>query len=111
MKDDIRFRLPRLSNLTVVPYVDVLLALGGDGIGACDEKGFSQLYVSQNGGINWKTSKYFPLPEGLSSSNTSFTLVTDDSRYIWIVCGGTGQVWRGRLNKYGWSDVKKSFTE
>lgn len=111
VKDDIRFRLPRLSNLTVVPYVDVLLALGGDGIGACDEKGFSQLYVSQDGGINWKTSAYFPLPEGLSSSNTSFTVMVDDSRYIWIVCGGTGQVWRGRLNKYGWSDVKKSFTE
>lgn len=104
-------RLPRLSNLTVFSYVDVLIALGGDGIGACTEKGFKQLYVSHDGGINWKKSDFFPLPEGLTSSNTSFAAFADENNYLWIVCGNSGQVWRGRMNKYGWAEVQKSFTE
>ena len=111
LKDEQLNRLPRLSNLTVFPYVDELIALGGDGIGACKETGFRQLYVSKDGGINWKRSDIFPLPEGLSSSNTSFAAFADADNYLWIVCGNSGQVWRGRLNKYGWAEVQTSFTE
>ena len=111
VKDDVRFRLPRLSGLTVFPYADVLVAIGGDGIGACTEEGFTQMYVSHDGGINWKHSDYFPLPSGMSSSDTAFTAFADDNKFIWIVCGESGQIWRGRLNKYGWAEVQTSFTE
>ncbi len=111
LRDEKLYRLPRLSNLTVISYVNELIALGGDGIGACTEEGFSQLYVSVDGGINWKRSSYFPLPDGLSCSNTSFAAFADENNFLWIVCGDSGQVWRGRLNKYGWAEVQTSFTE
>jgi hypothetical protein len=26
----------------------------------------------------------------------------DDSNYLWVVLGGSGQIWRGRLNRLGW---------
>ena len=38
-------------------------------------------------------------------------MATDDDNFIWVVCGGTGQVWRGRLNRMGWTDGQTSFTE
>ena len=27
------------------------------------------------------------------------TALVDDENYIWIVCSGSGQVWRGRINR------------
>jgi len=29
-------------------------------------------------------------------------MAVDDDDNLWLFCGGTGQVWRGRLNKLGW---------
>ena len=36
------------------------------------------------------------------ASATAFAAATDADGHIWIVCAGTGQVWRGRLNSMGW---------
>ena len=40
-----------------------------------------------------------------------FALAVDDDDYMWLVAGGTGDVWRGRLNRLGWEDWQTSFTE
>ena len=100
------YSLPRLSNVTICKYGDILLAFGGNGIGACTESAFSKIYVSLDGGISWKGSKTYPVPEGLTGSNQAFTSTVDTSNCLWIIFGD-GQVWRGRLNRLGWANIQK----
>lgn len=57
----------------------------------------SPIYESRDGGITWKSNTKHTLPEGIDSSATSIAVCTAGDGNIWIVCGGTGQVWRGRL--------------
>ena len=42
------------------------------------------------------------MPENFDYSTTGVTVIKDDENYIWLYCNGTGQVWRGRLNRLGW---------
>ena len=81
------YSLPRLSNVTICKYGDVLLAFGGNGIGACTESAFSKIYVSLDGGISWKGSKTYPVPEGMAGSNQAFTSTVDASNCLWIIFG------------------------
>ena len=107
-----RFALPNLTNLQVVKYGDALVAMGGAGKGeSSGVKAFSQMYGSVDGGLTWKKHATLVFPEGFQSSETSFAMTADADHYLWIVCGKTGQVWRGRLNKLGWSVVKRVITE
>ena len=36
-------------------------------------------------------------------------LCTPD-HFVWLFCGGSGQIWRGRLNRMGWTENQTSFT-
>ena len=86
------YYLPKLSNLSVVNYNgNNLLAIGGD---------FDKMYYSVDCGITWREDDRFMLPDGFSASGASMTVDADNN--IWIVCTGTGQVWKGRLNELGW---------
>ena len=85
--------LPRLSNLSVAAYDDNLFAIGGE----CDK-----LYYSIDCGISWKQNDKFILPKEFSANTAS--IVVDDDHFIWIVCTGSGQVWKGRFNKMGWDN-------
>lgn len=107
-----RFALPNLTNLQVVKYDDALVAMGGAGKGeSSGVKAFSEIYGSVDGGLTWRKHATLVFPEGFQSSETSFAMTTDIDHYLWIVCGKTGQVWRGRLNKLGWPVVKRVITE
>lgn len=107
-----RFALPNLTNLQVVKYGDALVAMGGAGKGEnSGVKAFSEIYGSVDGGLTWKKHATLVFPEGFRSSETSFAMATDADHYLWIVCGKTGQVWRGRLNRLGWPVVKWVITE
>lgn len=96
------YPLPRLAGLKIFSYGKSLLALGGAGIGGCEAEPFSAIFESRDGGITWKKSTGYVLDSAFDTSASSFSVVTDSDNFIWIVCGGTGQVWRGRLNKMGW---------
>ena len=85
------YYLPRLSNLSVAAYDDNLFAIGGE----CDK-----LYYSIDCGISWQQNKNFKLPKDFSA--TAASIAVDNDYFIWIVCTGSGQVWKGRLNKMGW---------
>ena len=85
------YYLPRLSNLSVAAYDDNLFAIGGE----CDK-----LYYSIDCGISWQQNKNFKLPKDFSA--TAASIAVGDDYFIWIVCTGSGQVWKGRLNKMGW---------
>lgn len=98
------YPLPRLSALTVFNYGSSVLAFGGAGIGSCHKTPYSQIYESRDGGITWKNNSAYAFPKGFDAgATTSCAAVTDGSNNIWIVCGGTGQVWRGKLNGMAWN--------
>lgn len=105
--DDNNYALPRLANLVIMGYDNGLLAMGGSGVGACTKKGFDSFYYSQDGGITWKKPDY-ALPTDMSSSNV-FTATVDSQNFIWIVCGQSGEIWRGRLNRMGWTKEQNEF--
>ena len=96
--------LPRLQNLTMVKYDDGILALGGAGIGGCEVLPYSMIYQSRDNGITWKNNLNYYLPDEFDKLATNVTATVDSDNFIWLHCQGTGQVWRGRLNKMGWKN-------
>lgn len=100
--DNSLLTLPRLQNLTIAKYDDGILALGGAGIGGCTLGAYTQIYQSRDNGITWKYNSRYQLPEGFDKSAASVQMTTDEDNFLWLHCSGTGQVWRGRLNRLGW---------
>jgi hypothetical protein len=89
--------LPRLSALSATIYNGSILAAGGPGIGACDNAGFENFYQSLEGGIYWLNSTTPKLPVDLECGK-AFTMTVDSHNYLWLICGGTGVIWRGRMS-------------
>lgn len=87
------YQLPALTGLTLLRYDDVILAFGGD---------YRTIYESRDNGITWKTDKRYKMPADFDYSTTGVTVLLDSDNFIWLYCGGTGQVWRGRLTRLGW---------
>lgn len=102
-------RLPNLKGMAIVPYGEYLIAMGAKGQGASTVEAFKQIYVSRDGGITWKKDKRFPMPESIDVRALSVGMAVDENSYIWIVLGGTGQVFKGRLNSMVWDVEQKEF--
>ena len=102
--DNGMFALPRLENLSLVAYDDGILAIGGALLGADtnNSTSYTQIYQSRDGGITWKYNANYQLPEDFNGETKSMAMVVDSQQNLWLFCGTTGQVWRGRLNKLGW---------
>ena len=96
------YRMPRLAGLSVFGYDGVMLAAGLGGIGTCTASPLSQMYESRDGGITWKASSTYVMPGGIDTAATSLAVTADAGGNVWLFCGGTGQVWRGRLSSFGW---------
>ena len=110
--EDNGYNLPRLANLKMLAYGDVLIALGGQGEGTSTAEAFSVFYVSEDNGLTWHDDDKYYMPEGFDNAESDvFTMTVDENNYLWIVCGGTGTVWRGRVNRLGWEENQTSFTE
>lgn len=105
-----QYALPRLVNLQVVGYDGGLLALGGVGLGTAKQKAFEHFYYSGDGGLTWQNNAVYQLPKAFNSSDTAFAMTVDADNNIWMVCGGTGQVWKGRKNSAGWQKTDTVFT-
>lgn len=103
MDDTDKYPLPKMENITVFGYGNSLLALGGKEKDTEEGETLKNIYESRDGGITWKKSSEYPMPDGLDRNIATFAATTDTDNNIWIVCAGTGQVWRGRLNSMGWS--------
>ena len=98
-----QYTLPRLENLSLVAYDDGILAIGGENIGTDDASpAYTQIYQSRDDGITWKANKSYQLPDAFDDATDSMAMATDDDNNLWLFCGKTGQIWRGRLNKLGW---------
>ena len=104
------YELPALHDLQVIYYGGELLAFGGRSYDNFIEP-LTAFWRSRDNGITWKQDVEYSMPpiDGTTKFNnaaTSFSTVVDDAENIWIVCAGTGEVWRGRLNKVAWDQYK-----
>jgi hypothetical protein len=102
--------LPALHDLQVIYYGGELLAFGGRSYDNFIEP-LTAFWRSRDNGITWKQDVEYSMPpiDGTTKFNnaaSSFSTVVDDAENIWIVCAGTGEVWRGRLNKVAWDQYK-----
>ena len=91
------YDLPLMSSLALIYYDGSVLAIGRP-----TESDSYTILQSRDNGITWKSSSLFKLPEGFNHSATQVTAKVDDDNNIWLRCEGTGQVWRGRLNRLAW---------
>ena len=100
-------RLPRMSNLQVVVHGPVLLAVGGAGMGASSSvQALKNVYVSADGGLSWRTNRIYTMPTDVAKNTTHFAMGADKDNHVWLVCAGTGKVWRVRKNSVGWATNK-----
>ena len=102
------YELPALKNLQLVYYGEELLAFGGQ---SYDNKitPLIAFWRSRDNGITWKQDVNYTMPpiDGTTqfdNSATSFSAAADNEGNIWIVSAGTGEVWRGRLNRVAWEE-------
>ena len=95
-------RLPRLKGLKVIAYAGGMYAIGGQPYSG-DLRAFDHVYFSKDGGITWLNDKRFIFPYRFMCNN-SFAMTTDEAHNIWLICGKSGQIWRGRLNGLAWEN-------
>lgn len=83
--------LPAMADLSLFVYASNFYAVGLQ----ADTVAF---WISRDGGRTWmkRTDKHIVPAEMAAQSHVA--AVADEQNYIWIVCAGNGQVWRGRLN-------------
>ena len=105
------YKAPRLTNLQVSEYNGGMIAMGGAGIGASKLKAFANFYTTHDGGITWHPDTAIVVPTGFASSQTSFAMTVDSDNHLWVICGASGQVWKGRLNQLGWRKEETVFKE
>lgn len=92
------YPLKRMTGISLMKYGDNILQLGKT------SAGYSGILESRDGGITWKTNQFITLPNDFNGEETSCAIATADSQnMIWIVKLDTGQIWKGRQNKMGWT--------
>ena len=101
-----KYPLPSLQNIQFEAYDDGILAFG-----TTSDEEISTIYFSRDLGITWPASTLVSFPDGFAPQNTAYAMTVDSENYLWLADGTTGKVWRGRLNRLGWTENQKSFTE
>lgn len=92
------YPLKQMTGISLMKYGSNILELGKT------STGYSGILESRDGGITWKTNQFISLPDKFNGEETSYAIATTDSQnMIWIVKLDTGQIWKGRQNKMGWT--------
>ncbi len=89
------FPCPLLSDMQLFAYDGRTLLTG-----KTPEGDMAPLYVSADNGRTWRTSPDYTLPTDASATGRAVT--ADKDHYIYVVGTGTGNIWRGRMNRLGW---------
>ncbi|MBR1889520.1 MAG: hypothetical protein IJ816_02715 [Alloprevotella sp.] len=97
-------RLPQLHSTSLFPYDKGMLMLGLDSTNK-----LSKFYLSNDGGLHW-SSTVIPQPQ-YADSTTGYTAAVDAQHFIYLFCNGSGEVFRGRLNRLGWTTPQYRFEE
>lgn len=101
-----KYKAPRADSWQVVNY-------DGNNFKAvyADGTGISAIYNSGDDGITWQKDTKMTMPSALKVTNGAFAFVADSNKSIWVICGGTGQVWKTRINRLVWKEEQKYFEE
>lgn len=88
------YACPALTHTSLLAYdgSSLLIGMNADGTAA-------DFYLSGDNGRTWKTGE---IKAPSLSGATALSAAVDANQHIWVVCSGTGDVWRGRLNRLGW---------
>jgi len=101
-----KYPAPALANMQVVSYDAGYVAIGGAGVGGFEASAFDHIYKTNDGGITWHTDTGLHFPKGFNKSIPFAALAVDGEKRLWVICGESGQVWRGRINRLGWEEIK-----
>ena len=96
---------PNLENITMIHYNDALYAFGGKSQNGT-KKPFSNFYISNNNGANWKSiSSLVKFPTSFATlyqnAGGHYSCTVDSNNFIWIIFSNSNEVWKGRINKLG----------
>ena len=110
MEDGATSGLELLSSTNAATYDGGILLAG-----KLSDGNLGKLYMSYNKGLTW-SEKVVKRPENTNDKTSiaqaqSYVLATDADNFIYIIGGGTGEVWRGRINRLGWTEIQKEFKE
>lgn len=111
ISSDNNYKAPRLTGLQAVGYGGSIVAFGGKGLGSTPQTAYGQFYNSGDGGITWRNDTIISPPEDVNIDGGPFALIADSENYLWLICGKSGQVWRGRTNMLGWRKEQVEFKE
>lgn len=101
---------PILTCLSAVTYGDDVLLLGKTA------GGVATIYKSPDCGLTWTKDSLITLPDHFDSNESvsgqrTFALTVDADKFLWLVDGKSGKVWRGRINRLGWKKEQTEFYE
>ncbi len=109
---DNKYAAPRVANWQLVNYdKNNIKAIAGASKDGGADKALGQIFHSGDDGITWMNDTIMSMPKGFSSSETVFTMAADGVNSVWIICGGTGQVWKGRINRVAWKKEPDYYLE
>ncbi len=89
---------PIVADPSLISYDDGLVLVGRSA------EGKAVLYRNSDIGRTWVSGEY---TAPAMAAATSLSATVDANHFIWIICGGTGEVWRGRINRLAWKDENK----
>lgn len=95
------YTYPTLAQPALVTYDNAALLTGLTTAGSV-----APFYLSRDNGRTWKTGE---LPHPALTGATALALTVDADHYLWVFCGGTGAVYKGRLNRLGWTVEQTRF--
>lgn len=95
------YNIPNVRQFSVNNYdgVAMLSGLTADGKVA-------PLLLSRDNGRTWKKDL---LKTPAATAANSLAVSVDAANFIWMFCGSTGEIWRGRLNRLGWEEIPGIF--
>lgn len=91
MSEEIAYPYPFFDNNTIVNYNDRLFCFG------TENDTISLFYESEDYARNWIANDSTDVRPNATSA-TSLGVAVDGDYYLWITCGGSGKILRGRMN-------------
>lgn len=100
--------IPSLSGIGMESYDRTLMLFG------MDAEGVPAFYRSSDGGITWREDTTLVVPDNFCTDEEKplkAAYTVDGDNFIWLVNVSEGKTWKGRLNRLGWREEQKEFTE
>lgn len=105
-----KYKASRAKNWQIVDYdYPNIKAIRGDVYGSEISTSLSKVYNTSDEGITWLDDDVMKVPSTLAATNDSFAMTADKANSLWIICGGTGQVWKTRINRLVWEKNQDYF--